>query len=222
MHHHLGNVLAATCALTMTSTLWAAPAPGATAPAPGNTSGDGSFFTLPAAAPAIDLTQGGPAAEFAKGSWVTPAYFSATVGDNDHLYEAHAGVGYFFMDNLALNAEVVGSYANYNSYPNDPANAWGAGLDLLFRWHFIKGTNWSLYADGGGGLREFSRAFPTGGTHFNFTPQIGLGATYKLADNLQLMGGARYFHLSNAGFDGNNHNPGYDALQLYLGATLKW
>ncbi|HEX2972784.1 MAG TPA: acyloxyacyl hydrolase, partial [Tepidisphaeraceae bacterium] len=93
----------------------------------------------------------------------------------------------------------------------------GAGFSLLLRWHFLKVDRFSLYAEGSAGLVELDTDFPYGGTRFNFVERAGLGATYELMDDLHLMGGVRWFHLSNADLDGAERNPAFDALEYYGG-----
>jgi Lipid A 3-O-deacylase (PagL) len=79
---------------------------------------------------------------------------------------------------------------------------------------FVKGT-WTL---------NLTTQYVTGvpdGTNFNFTPQFGLGATYQLSDNTFLIGGARLFHLSNAGID-PGVNPSINlAIEGYVGLLFK-
>jgi hypothetical protein len=58
---------------------------------------------------------------------------------------------------------------------------------------------------------------PAGGTYFNFTLQSGVGATFQLTNNLHLVGGVHFFHLSNAAIRGINHNPDLNALEGYAG-----
>jgi hypothetical protein len=40
---------------------------------------------------------------------------------------------------------------------------------------------------------------------------------YRLADDTYLLGGARYFHLSNAKAHGSEKNPSYDGVEYYVG-----
>ena len=66
-----------------------------------------------------------------------------------------------------------------------------------------------------------SRRLPTtratSGTRFNFVFQSGAGLTCHLRDNLYLIGGARYYHLSNANFDGDGQNPSINGVRAYVG-----
>jgi hypothetical protein len=40
---------------------------------------------------------------------------------------------------------------------------------------------------------------------------------YRIDDSMYLMGGARYFHLSNAQQHGREKNPSYDGVEFYVG-----
>jgi len=65
----------------------------------------------------------------------------------------------------------------------------GGGLNLLPRWHYLEWDHWSLYLDGGGGFIYTGDTLRDPGTHFNFTLQAGIGATYNLTDRLSAMMG---------------------------------
>ena len=97
-----------------------------------------------------------------------------------------------------------------------------AGVDaaLLIRWHVLRRTTWSLYFDGGCGFAVFADEVPTGASRFCFTPQLGVGITYEVADNARLLAGARWFHISNG--QSATRNPGVDMLELYLGMTFAY
>ncbi len=197
-------------------------------------------YIVPAAEQAPEATANNAAAndvkaqpldaiDFDKGDWRLYGYASGTLGGGNHIYEGHLGGGYYFFDNLSINLELAAGYTEFNSRGGAPAGDTGNfGFDVLLRYHFLKGKDWrgakwSLYADGGCGFRYFGpESFPANGTHVNWTPQAGLGATYELKNNWSLMGGARFFHVSNGNIYGGNKNPGYDSLQLYAGLMCKW
>ncbi len=164
------------------------------------------------------------AGDFDKGDLRIYGYASGTLGGGNHIYEGHLGGGYYFFDNVSINLELAAGYTEFVARGGAPSGETGNfGFDVLLRWHFLKGKDWSLYADGGCGFRYFGpESFPANGTHVNWTPQVGLGATYAIKDNLSLMGGARWFHVSNGGIYGDNRNPGYDSVQLYAGLMIKW
>ncbi len=187
----------------------------------------GSSLTLMEAAAFAVSAQTGSSGEpsvspFGAGTWSFQTYGSATFGDDaGELYLAHVGVGYHFIDALSLNFEAVGGAMVIEDLgTTNGEDAAAIGLDLLLRWHFCRRDGWSLYMDGGAGLIQGTASFPANGTHFNFTPQFGLGITASLTDTLSLMGGARWHHISNAGKNGQDENPGYDGAMLYGGVMF--
>ncbi|MAE64891.1 MAG: hypothetical protein CMJ18_11535 [Phycisphaeraceae bacterium] len=159
------------------------------------------------------------AGAFDAGSWVGYAIASARFADDDaDLYDGRVAFGYYFLDNVAINAELTGGYAKV--YDDSRQDAGFGDLEVLFRWHFAGEPGWSLYFDGGAGIMQSTLSIPDEGTHFNFVLSAGLGATIDLNDRLKLMGGARYVHMSNARMRGSNRNPGWDGMMLYLGLML--
>ena len=143
----------------------------------------------------------------AEGAFIQPIRFS-----DDKLYQANFAATYYFADDVSIGAEFAGYFGDQ---PNDDTGLGGAGL--LLRWHFLQAETFTLFLDGGFGVSLAEAAFPEGGTHFNYTPKGGIGATIRLRDDLHLIGGTRFFHLSNANLHGRDQNPSYDGVQYYLG-----
>lgn len=130
--------------------------------------------------------------------------------DDDLFGLAGAGVSHFFYNGHSINLELNGLAVDQ---PGN--NAVGLNLALLLRSHWIRGENWSIYIDGGAGLLTTTSDVPDAGSSFNFTPQIGGGATFAIKDTQRIMTGLRWYHISNANtFEGN---PGLDALYGYVG-----
>jgi len=179
----------------------------------------------------IDQSTGPEAARrnrkpFSHGSWAVDAFALATTNVNDephaNLFGGGVGLSYYIKNNLAIRAEAIGLGVEQNG--DDTA---AGGLTLLARWHFYRQPRWSLFVEGGAGFLISDASIPDGlsareenGTHFNFTPQVGLGATYHLADNMHLIGGFRYIHISNADIAGDDENPGNDTVGGYLGVMF--
>jgi hypothetical protein len=67
-----------------------------------------------------------------------------------------------------------------------------------------------------------SNPVPHEGTDFNFTTRVGLGATHRLNHNTHLIGGARWFHLSNARIHGGDQNPSINGVEWHLGLAWQW
>jgi len=151
------------------------------------------------------------------GSYSTPIRFSQA-----HTYSFIAGIGKYAFDNTAFNLELQGYYAEQ---PDGQDDAIIGGIGILGRTHFLHFDRVSVFLDGGGGVTYADHMFPTEpvtGTHFNFTGKVGLGATYQLRDHAFLMGGARYFHLSNGQIHGRDQNPTYDSIQFWGGLMWTW
>ncbi len=158
---------------------------------------------------------------FDKGTWSLQLYGSA-YDDFDNsdvaLLQGTVGVGYYFADNWALDVQVSGY--DLEQHGDGSGSAGSFGLNL--RTHFLVRDPFSLYADAGAGVFLADRRFPEGGTNTSFTLQGGLGATYRLTDTLHLVGGARWFHVSNARRRGRDRNPHTDGTAVYLGVMFTW
>jgi hypothetical protein len=146
----------------------------------------------------------------AEGAFVQPIRFS-----EDRFYQANLAAGYYFGDDVALNFEAAGYLVDQ---PHDDTVQGGVGL--LLRWHFLQADRYTLFVDGGVGFNLAEAAVPEFGTHYNYTGKGGVGATFRLRDDLHLIGGARFFHQSNANLHGRDQNPSHDGVQYYLGVVL--
>ena len=130
---------------------------------------------------------------------------------------ASFGIGYYVRPNLALNADVSGY-----RFDNGRDNGGAVGLTLGLRHHILKIGNASLFMDVAGGIIEASANLPRHGTHFNNTFDFGPGIALPLKDNVSLIVGARYFHISNASAQGSNRNPSVNAIQGVIGLTFRF
>jgi hypothetical protein len=129
------------------------------------------------------------------------------------------GVSYFMeLNGLYWDQESTTGFA-------DAHDAWGVNFNLLVRWHFLARETWSIYVDGGAGVMGTTERVPgpdrdesDGGTYFNFTPQIGAGASIEIGHKTRLLSGVRWHHVSNART--SNNNPGRDSLMIYAGVSF--
>ena len=157
---------------------------------------------------------------FPQGSWSLATYGSYThsfTGERVKMGAGTIGLGYYVFDNVALNAELSG-YHNEQSGPDDTIFAG----DLLLRQHLFQRGRISVFVDVGGGLTYGNHRTPPGGTYFNFMEETGAGLTFQIRPNLHLIGGVRYFHMSNARLEGSMRNPSINATQGYLGLMLRF
>ena len=144
------------------------------------------------------------------GSYAWPVF-----GSDEHYYSAGVGAGYYFADNLSVNLALVG-------HDIQSPSAVAVEANLLLRWHVLTLDRFTLFLDGGVGLIYSDHELPNGGhgTHWDFTPQAGVGVTYRLDDHLHLLTGLRLFHASNANLNGSDRHCGSNALGAYAG--LMW
>jgi hypothetical protein len=171
------------------------------------------FLAAPPAPAAPLIDYGGDS--FRKGAWAVEAdaaYIHPARFSEDKFYQGSVAASYYFADDVAVGAEVAGYFVDQ---PTDDAVVLGGGL--LLRWHFLQAERYTLFVDGGFGVSIADAAVPEGGTHFNYTPKGGAGATIRLRDDLHFVGGVRFFHLSNANIHGRVQNPSFDGAQYYVG-----
>jgi lipid A 3-O-deacylase len=147
--------------------------------------------------------------------WYIQGAAAGSVDENDgtHFGLLGGGASQFFANGHSISAELNSLYFNQNG--DDAA---GLNFNLLLRFHFYRRQNWSLFFDGGAGIIGMTNKVPTGGSDFNFTPQVGGGATIRIAEQKRLMLGLRWHHISNA--DTFDKNPGLDSIMGYVGIIL--
>jgi opacity protein-like surface antigen len=158
---------------------------------------------------------------FEKGTWnvaLAASYLPPIRFSEDELYNLNISAGYYFWNNNSLNVELQGYWGDQDF----DADVYIGGIGLLGRWHFYNGRRWSLFLDGGGSVVYADQEFPRGGTNFNLTGKVGAGATFEISDNTHLMGGVRYFHLSNGQIRKSDDNPSYDSIQFWGGVMWTW
>ncbi len=170
------------------------------------------------AAPAAPSTS--PAADqiaFPQGTWSFQSYLSCAGAADTAMPSANVGAGYYLIDNLSLNVEAAG----YGVIQDGP-DACAGEIRFLIRHHLLSHDRFTLFADIGEGFFEASEDVPPGGTRFNFVFRAGLSASYQLRDDLYLIGGARYWHLSNAKLEGEARNPAKNGVEGYVGVMWTW
>ena len=157
---------------------------------------------------------------FTRGTWVattTGSYVKSFTGEEAKMGSGQIGFGYYLLDNFSLNAEVGGFYdsqAVQNSVITEG--------DLLLRHHLWHSGRFSLFIDGTAGISYANHRTPAIGTYYNYILEFGVGSTFQLCDNLHLIGGVRYFHLSNAYLEGPDRNPSINGTQGFIGLMFKF
>lgn len=144
-----------------------------------------------------------------------------TSADFDQLAEVNATIGYTYF--VADDVEVSGEFAIRYFY-QDGEDAVGFNPSVIFRWHWWKTEDrrWTAFADVGIGMMATTSDVPEDGTSFNFTPRIGGGVTREWSENMRLLLGLRWSHISNARIFGEDDNPASDGPMVYFGLIFDW
>ncbi len=122
----------------------------------------------------------------------------------------------FLADDLEINVNLGVWY-----HDQEGEEAFSVNPSLGFRYHFVNKPTHSFYAEAGIGLLFSTEDVPDEGTRQNFTPRIGLGATFPVGDaGSRLDVGLRWHHISNASSQGTDENPDRDGLGLYVGIMV--
>ena len=184
----------------------------------------GILTTQAASAQAITGEAAAAAAStmFPKGTWTLDLYasYSASFAKGESVTSGVAGASYYFAERHAVRAELVGHFLDNDGRDPDADDALAPGVNLGLRWHFLERDRFTLFIEGIAGMFYGGRNFPRRGTHFNFNQQFGLGATYRIDENVHLLGGARYMHISNARVHGEDENPSFDGLGGFVGVLF--
>ena len=144
------------------------------------------------------------------------SYLKSFDGQEAKMGAGTVGVGYYIFDNFSLNLEAAGYYDN-----QPVRNAVITAADLSIRHHLFHSGRFSFFGEGVVGITYADHRAPASGTYYNYMVEPGIGATFQLHDNVNLMAGVRYFHLSNARLEGPNRNPSINATQVYIGLLFK-
>jgi len=127
------------------------------------------------------------------------------------------GVGFYVFDNVAIQMDLTGY--GFSEGRSDGA---AVGITLGIRHHIFNVGDNSVFLDVAGGEIEASDNIPYGGTHLNNTIQFGFGVAHPIAENTYLIGGVRYFHISNASSEGGDRNPSVNAIQGVFGVMWRF
>jgi hypothetical protein len=90
-------------------------------------------------------------------------------------------------------------------------------LNVMLRWTALELGQTSVFVEGGAGPTYATGRVPDHGTQFNIVAQTGVGLSRRLVSRVDMLGGARWLHLSNNGLAGRWRNPDIQALGLYIG-----
>lgn len=163
-----------------------------------------------------------PPTYFERGTFtasLTGGYYRDLQSPHVRVNPYSLGVNYYVLDGVGLGVEVAGLKLDAKEGFDD---AGAAGFNLTLRHHVFERGDFSFFLEAALGMIYADDEFPPGGTRFNYTEQAGVGASYRLRDDLFLIGGARFIHISNAYIHGEDQNPGVNAIGGYVGLTYRF
>ena len=79
---------------------------------------------------------------------------------------------------------------------------------------------WNWYAETGPGVSWSDLTTPVRGTKFNYLFQAGTGFMRRVGSNSHVLVAYRFFHLSNNGRAGRDHNPDLEMMGAYAGVVV--
>jgi hypothetical protein len=146
------------------------------------------------------------------------ASYAAGLDNQDDVTNANLGFGYYVINNLSLGLEGSGYSERVSGH-----GQWGYGVTAELRHHLLRFDKTTIFASAAFGPVESTGRIPQPrGTDFNYITRVGIGSTYRLRDNLDLLLGVRYFHLSNARLDGPERNPSINGIEGFAGLMWSW
>jgi lipid A 3-O-deacylase len=119
-----------------------------------------------------------------------------------------------FVGNLELLVEPL--YAHYFK----PFGATAAGGSLVLKYNFLSFGRWMPYWDLGLGMlwTDLAPRIREQSTTFNFVLESGPGVDYFVTEQVAVMIGARFHHISNVGL--GDRNLGLNSILGYTGVSV--
>ena len=131
----------------------------------------------------------------------------------------------FFMENFGIEKVFAPWHSlriegNAQEFAGNGYATAGLGLRLYTRWTILGKKKLSPYFEYGAGILGTFKAFPEGGSKFNFTQTLALGLEYKFDNRNKIRLDYNTMHLSNNGlFDSN---PGFDGNGISFSYSWFW
>ncbi len=151
--------------------------------------------------------------------WRTEKFMSFAYGDEGELYTAHFGWEKRFgsSEQYAIAPQFALALAENTDDEIVLVNA----FDLVLRQYVYQAEDLGMFLEIAGGLQYTGpESYPRSGTHANFRLRGGAGMNYRLDENLDLLAGVNWFHISNANV--LDPNVGHDGPMLYLGLRCSY
>jgi hypothetical protein len=137
-------------------------------------------------------------------------------GSRESVADGTLGVWWAF----ASRATLVVEFHATRVFQESPRDAFVTGIAPVVRIKALDRGQWDMFAEFGIGGMWSDTAVPARGTRFNYLGIAGLGLSRALGEQTSLTTGVRWWHLSNNGLEGRDHNPDIQALGGYVALTI--
>jgi hypothetical protein len=124
---------------------------------------------------------------------------------------------WFLTDSFALGAGLGGTVFQT---PGD--NALGTEAQASARWYPYASESFGVFVDGTLGYLRTTREVPPEGTRWNYTFSFGPGIDVPMGNDMHLLVGGSYHHISNAMGRQSQRNPSQNEARLWLGLEWTW
>ena len=139
--------------------------------------------------------------------WVIGGMVASDLVDEKMIF-LRGGLEWFPIEGFSIGLEADLGWVGQDA--GDDAGLFGLGV--MMRWHFLQYERWTMYADLGIGLAYTSMPVPPSGSRLDLVPQAGVGFSIELDQDVRLLVGLGWYHLSNARTTPTNF--GIDALAV--------
>lgn len=99
-------------------------------------------------------------------------------------------------------------------------NAFVQAIVPTFRWRVLERARTTTFFEFGAGLSWSDTRVPPRGTRYNYLTAMSLGFSRHMSNQVQAITSIRWLHLSNAGWEGADHNPDIEAIGVYAGIAV--
>jgi hypothetical protein len=99
-------------------------------------------------------------------------------------------------------------------------NAFVQAIVPVYRCRLVERARTTVFWEFGAGLSWSDTRVPPRGTRYNYLTATSLGVSRHLSSQIQAVTSVRWLHLSNAGWEGADHNPDIEAIGVFAGIAL--
>ena len=137
--------------------------------------------------------------------------------EHEQVFEGTAAFWGAIKDRIAVGIEFHHAFV-----VQDAPGAFVQGLSPMIRFKLTDRPKWNWYAETGPGVSWSDLTTPVRGTKFNYLFQAGTGFMRRVGPSSNVLLAYRFFHLSNNGREGKDHNPDLEMMGGYVGWSFSF